>query len=423
MSEVDDMERVRLLRDTVPWPTPARLADGRARLLAEAETASRDAPRQPRFARHGGNPRRVIAIAAAAVVAVAAGVAGYAISARTGPLPHRASAGRRVGGHPAGAQAVLAAKVLQAAAAHVALQGVTSEPSAGQWIYSKTVSYESQPKGYPVDENWITFDGGYTAYYQGGQLIVQASPIPVPEASVQPWPAWYAKISPKTAYDVLASLSTTPHALLAVIAQQIAGQNPSKIAESDPLLGPGPWTRAQLEFDYLAGILWNAAGGVSGPPAVEAAVYRALATLPGISVQQGLTDTAGNPAIGISDDGGYGQLLVDPASYQVIGLRQLSTGVAAAVAPSSLTKRLRALLTISSLPAQPALPAGMPLAQLRAQFAQASQAEQVKLLAQWTAQWAQALTASAQRSVLPKGTLLESIAYALVTEVPGPGQN
>jgi hypothetical protein len=39
-------------------------------------------------------------------------------------------------------------------------------------------------------------------------------------------------------------------------------------------------------------ILWNATVGVGRPPAVGAAAYRALATLPGSTVQQGIADTA-----------------------------------------------------------------------------------------------------------------------------------
>jgi SAM-dependent methyltransferase len=54
---------------------------------------------------------------------------------------------------------------------------------------------------------------------------------------------------------------------------------------------------------------------------------KAMAALPGITVQQGIKDTAGGQAIGVSDDGGYDQLLIDPVSCQMIGIRQLSTGI------------------------------------------------------------------------------------------------
>ena len=54
-------------------------------------------------------------------------------------------------------------------------------------------------------------------------------------------------------------------------------------------------------------------------------MFRAMATLPGVTVKQGITDAAGAQATGVSADG-YDQLLLDPVSYQVIGLLQLSTG-------------------------------------------------------------------------------------------------
>jgi hypothetical protein len=132
-------------------------------------------------------------------------------------------------------------------------------------------------------------------------------------------------------------------------------------------LGELPVPEPPREFDYLTQILWNAAGGaggVGGPPAAEAGGYRALAALPGISVQHDITDAAGNPAIGISDDGDS-QLLLDPASYQVTGLRWVSTGTG---------------------PVEKVSPKG------------------------------------GAGKVLPKGTVIESLAYAHVAEVAAPGK-
>ena len=103
-------------------------------------------PPASKTTRHGGSrswrpPARVLAAVAAA--AVAAGAAGYAITAAKTPAARPPVANRPTTSraHPgqAAQQAVLAAKVLRAAAAHVAREGVTSEPSPGQWIYYKTV--------------------------------------------------------------------------------------------------------------------------------------------------------------------------------------------------------------------------------------------------------------------------------------------
>jgi hypothetical protein len=347
--------------------------------------------------RHGGRrswlpPGRVLA-AAAAVAVVTAGATGYAITAA-----HTPAARPPVTNRPTTAQqAVLAAKVLRAAAAHVAREGATSEPRPGQWIYYKTASYGYpgvlDPSGATTDEEWVTFDGSQTAYYQNGQIVTHRSPMLLPGRTVKPWAAWNTEATRKTAYDVLASLPTDPRALLNVIASQAAGQNPENIAAGNPIAGVTPKTEAQREFDYLTLILWNAAP-VGGPPAADAAAYQAMAGLPGISVQPGITDTAGGPAIGVSDDGGYDQLLIDPVSCRVIGIRQLSNGIgprtiAQAIASGHISARLRKLL------------------------ARLTKAERDQLITDARKQhWA---------AYPAKGTLIQEIVYVQTAEVPAPG--
>ena len=55
-------------------------------------------------------------------------------------------------------------------------------------------------------------------------------------------------------------------------------------------------------------------------------MFRALATLPGVRAASGVTDAVGRPAIALSDDGDEQQLLLDPRTYKVIGLRTISDG-------------------------------------------------------------------------------------------------
>jgi hypothetical protein len=354
-------------------------------------------PPASKTTRRGGNrSSRLRARVLAAVVAgasVAAGAAGYAITAAKSPAARPPAANHQASSrlHPGGAaqQAALAAKILRAAATHVAGAGVTSEPSPGQWIYNTTVSYGHG--GVSTDEEWITFDGGGTAYFQNGQLITHTSDANPPGPNVKPWDAWNTTATPKTAYDVLASLPAEPRALLAVIARHAGGQH---IGAGNPVAGVEPTTEAQREFDVLTLILWNAVPGIGGPPAAEAAAYRALATLPGITVQQGIKDTAGGRAIGVSDDGGYDQLLIDPVSYRVIGIRQLSTGIT----PPSLAQQLAS---------------GHMPAELRQLLAGMTKAQRAGFIAM-----AQKMREAA---VPPKGTLLEEIVYAKTAEVPAPG--
>ena len=122
---------------------------------------------------------------------------------------------------------------------------------------------------------------------------------------------------------------------------------------------------------------------MGAPPKAEAAAFRAMAAIPGVTVQPGITDAAGNPAIGVSDDGGYDQLLLDPVSYQVTGLRQLSTGID----PNAVPPSPRELATFPK-------------------------AEQRKLLRQQKAE---------AKTWPRKGTVIQSLAYAKVSEVSGPG--
>jgi hypothetical protein len=331
-------ERIVALRSTVPFPSRARLAAGRDRLLAATMTeAGQTGVRQRASSGPSLRWRPVLALAAAGAVAAVAVGAGYALTARTGRT-----------GKPAGPtavapsarapqvtrQATLAAKVLHDAA-RVAAKAETREPSPGQWIFSESIQtgyrfhapFTSPPE-------WITFDGGQTAYYQGpdgsGPLIVHTNRTSFPPPGTSPWTMLNTYgISPKIAWDVLDSLPANPQALLAVIAEHAGAQSAAGPGAAGVLFGGGrPTTEAQVEFDYLTWLMWNAQSGLGGPPSGDSAAYSALATLPGISVEEGITDAADTPAIGVSADGGYNQLLLSPTTYQVIGVRSISTGAA-----------------------------------------------------------------------------------------------
>jgi hypothetical protein len=329
----ESSEQLAGFRSTVPFPSRARLAAGRDRLLAATKTEAGQSVRQR--ASSGPLPRwrPAVALAAAgAVVAVAVG-AGYALTAHTGRTgkPTGPSAARA---SQAARQATLAAKVLHDAARVAATAG-TREPSPGQWIFSKSVQTGYRfHAAFTSPPEWITFDGGQTAYYQGpdgvGPLVVHTNINSFPPPGTDPWTALNTYgISPKIAWDVLDSLPDNPQALLAVIAKHAGAQPAAGSGAAGDLFGGGkPTTQARAEFNYLTWLMWNAQSGIGGPPSGDSAAYSALAALPGISVQEGITDAAGAPAIGVSADGGYNQLLLSPTTYQVIGLRSISTGVA-----------------------------------------------------------------------------------------------
>jgi len=338
---MNDLDQLRELRAEIHYPERSRLTPGRSRLLAEARRTPRG-----RFAR--GRRGVILLPAAAAAVAVAAGAAGYGLTTGSRPAAPAASGAPKASPTATAApqQAALAARVLRAASAAAGRAPVTREPAPGQWIYSRTVQYE-YPQGTSSAENWITFDGSQTAYHQGGQLIVHASPGTFASgATGDPLAAFNADITPKTAYDALASLPENPRALLAAVDKAADAIGAANLGAGTPIAGRPPENASQLEFDYLTLLLWNAAGGVGGPPKAEAAAFRAMAMLPGVVVRQGITDAAGAPAVAVSADG-YDQLLLDPVSYQVIGLRQLSTGIgpkpAAAAARQRIEQKLKQL--------------------------------------------------------------------------------
>ena len=300
---MNDLDLVRELRADVPSPTRERLAPGRARLLASISRPSR-----PRCARRAILPVTAAAAAAAVAVAVASG-------ALSGP------ATRSTAVRPPAIRLTLTAHLLRTAAATVAKRPVM-RPGPHQWFYTKFVEHDY---GQPAQskENWETFDGRRTAYFQNGQLIVHKTLGVFGGGGSTPLGEYNANATPQTAYNALASLPSNPKALLAVIAKQVAKVGPS-VAPGSVVSLYAPTGRDELEFDYLAQLLWNSATG--DPPAAEAAVFRALGAIPGVSSQRGITDVVGRPAIGLSDNGGKTQLLLDPQTYQVIGMRAASTG-------------------------------------------------------------------------------------------------
>ena len=292
---MDELDLVRELRADLGVPTHEQLAAGRERLRAALGS-----PGPRRLGRRSSRVRYLGG-------ALAAGVAGIAVVlALEGHTPGATRA-------PVGsseAQVRLAAQVLRAAADSVASQPAT-RPAPGQWIYSAFVTH-SIGQATQSDEGWTRFDGRQTAYVQDGQLVVHTSPVPPSGSSY-----------PLGAYDALASLPSGSAALLTAVDRAIAA-SPGSVAPPAGSPIARHQTRPQLEFQFLTQLLWQSAQ--AAPARAEAAVFRALATIPGVSAQGGLTDAVGRPAIGLSDVGDEDQLLLDPRTYKVIGLRTLSDG-------------------------------------------------------------------------------------------------
>ena len=286
---MNDLDLVRTLRADVPPPAPARLAAGRNRILAAAAT------RRRRYWRLALPVGAVTAAAAVAVVAVLGGTAtpSHLRPTATPSRPRPAATGR----------VSLAAQVLTVAARTVAAEPST-RPGDRQWIYSRFVQTQTGTAT-QSDENWIRFDGREQAYYLNGQLIVHESS---------------GSGGPLSSYRELAALPAAPSAILAD-ARRVVGTTQRQWenwSSGSAVAELAPRTAGEAEFDYLAQLLWDAYA--AAPPAALAHVYQAMADIPGVTVTRGLTNAVGRAGIGVSANGGVSWLLLDPQTYQVIGL-------------------------------------------------------------------------------------------------------
>jgi hypothetical protein len=397
---MNDLDFVRQLRADMPEPSTARLDAGRARLTAAMQT--RTGPAAPRshpecvsrwLVTRGSSSRRIRPVVALTTGAAAAALAAAAVVAVSGEPASHSEPGRA--STPIPVHLTLAARVLRSAA--VAAAGSEAiQPRAGQWFYSKTVAYEyGQQPATTVDQEWGTFDGRYTAYYQGTQLIVHKTLGPVSGSGPTALDRFDVSATPRTAYRALASLPRDPAALLTVIEKHAARLAPGDVVS--PIQMYAPTSPSQAAFAYLIQLLWNAADGE--PSAAQATAYLAMADMPGVSVQQGITDAAGQPAIGVSDNNGIDQLLLDPGTFAIIGIRELSTGV------SPFYVKSRAQMVRNAL-------AGLKGAQLKAMQAELKKHENQmwqKVQVQNTMRWP------------PKGAVVESLAIAELKQVSRPG--
>jgi hypothetical protein len=345
---MNDLDMVRELRADVPSPTWARLAPGRARLLASISRPSRPRklrratvpvgaasaavaiepagrsssgprPAQTRSAVWRAPRRRVwisAMAAAAAVVAVTAGVLTQAPGGSQRPAARPAmppqtppgAASRPVA--PVYSDAALtAAVVLDKAAAAAARQA----NATGRYFFTETegigtisAASDGDPGTYrtgpSLGQNW--FGNGVD-----GRLI---------SAVGAPWPfgrtvANTTSSSVGMTWAQLRSLPTDPGPLLAIVARNAVAFPKS------------PNSTASGEFEFIQELLLEN----PIPPAVQAALYRVAAGLPGIKAVD-TTDLVGRPAVMVyvkpgPDAPAVGQALYfSPVTFQLLGEAILS---------------------------------------------------------------------------------------------------
>ncbi|TVL90251.1 CU044_5270 family protein [Streptomyces sp. SAJ15] len=292
---MDELQAVRDMRPSAPEPGVARLAQGRRDLLAAAAAADGpDRGRAPRWLTGSGRPWRL-----AIPTAVAASVVAGLLVVTPGD--------RGATGEPQ-AGTVNVAQVMERAADSVQDHKVT-RPRSDQWIYNKSAV---RAPHYFEDEGWNRFDGKQHAFRRHGKIVVVDETLPAGDGVKGPksYEQWY---------DNIVKLPTDPRKLLARVHSD---------ASFDTLLdnfvdGKNGPPKA-LDFRRLSNIL---SYGVALPPELNAALYRALALVPGVEVlEQRVDDGAGRSSLAVryvhrvhgKDTADY--LFLDPKTYAFRGM-------------------------------------------------------------------------------------------------------
>ncbi|MEU7854059.1 CU044_5270 family protein [Nonomuraea sp. NPDC049141] len=282
------------LRRTWPEPAPPShdtYSAARAALLQEVTAAVPRRARRFRLPRSGG---RVLAVGALAVaitmVAVVVGNPGGVDVPR--PIV------------PGLAMPAANAQVLLHKAAAVARDRPFTAPRPDQWIYMETrlqgvdnaapgeVQTPETPLKTTVDRAWTRADGKVLVTFEGGKMVRSPTGGGMPPTS-------FAKV---------AALPTDPDALLAWLYGNM-GDHGEK--------------RDVIAYRLLGSLLNNNLV----PPAQEAAVYQAMAKIPGVTVNPDAVDVAGRPAlaVGAIEDGWVGhEILLDRTTYTYLGERAVA---------------------------------------------------------------------------------------------------
>ncbi|MER5423432.1 CU044_5270 family protein [Streptosporangium roseum] len=268
MSTIKDFRR-----DTPPMTARAENT-ARARLLAAArEPGPRNGLR--RAPRLGWR----LAIAGALAVAVGTGV----VVARDQPR----------------AVSVASVQELGERAAQAAYDDRGQVPDPGQWLYIRELQApEYEDGGYGVDvskraigEQWTSVDGKQEASLINGKLLVQGN-------------------HPGLGAADLAQRPITPEGMLAKIRQKL--EDMRMVSATGPL-------RSMDERLFQA--VYQLMGTQALPPEVRAALFRGLATIPGVSFTENVADADGRRGVAFSYTGEWARydLILDPVDFRFLG--------------------------------------------------------------------------------------------------------
>jgi hypothetical protein len=212
--------------------------------------------------------------------------------------------------------------------------------SGGRWLYSneRTVWWPADPaRDGALERTWgepKAFPGEPIppmAYNQVGKTEQNV-------LKVCPGSSEYTRSD----FPYVSKLPTTPAAMLTYLRNSPGGKNS---ADARTFGAAGDLIREA----YL-------------PPAQRAAVYRALALIPGLQFIDGAADAAGRKGVAVAfTDTGRGvrkELLFDPASFRYLGEREFVTDAAKAKTPVGTQTALTALLSAEVVDTVPTIAPG-----------------------------------------------------------------
>lgn len=308
----NDIALLRRVRPVDPPQDDAAKARAWARLHAEFDAAPTAGPVR--------TLRRRMAWRLAATGVVAAGAAVAIVAVQLGgsaPKPP-----------PAGGDSTV--HTLELAAQTVERQTVT-RPGPNQWIYSPEVRNWAIAPGNTIGtlrgkirvDQWWRFDGRRIAESTQGSKIT-VSGILLPGEKLHPghvvagvdggWESGPAvwRSSPRGLYDYVAKLPADPDALLAKIRKDARGGKGDAPAGDDSAFGK---IAQILDDDKLI------------PPKTNAALYRALEKIPGVTVVRGVKDITGRSGIAVTRTGHDTrvQIILDRTTYRYLGWRTTAT--------------------------------------------------------------------------------------------------
>ncbi|GAA3805643.1 hypothetical protein GCM10022226_27130 [Sphaerisporangium flaviroseum] len=303
---MDDLTMLSEFRVEVPEPDAARLASTRARLVAGTGHAGHAGRTVGAGGRRKPFWNRPVLLAGAFGV-VAALVLAFVRFGPTGDATRP----------PVAERYASTAVVLEQAALVAETRSTGSAPRPNQWQYSKVL--DRQPNGDPGDrdhrESWIRYDGKQTAGYdEAGQVTVSDHP-PDPGDD---------DLSPMRYAEKLRKLPTDPAKLLAHVRGDrhwvdypVEEKSPKgeQVARAE--------TPDERAFRVLSLYLQQQA---VMPPKLEAAMYRALAQIPGVRVQLDVEDGAGRRGMGLFreySDAMRTYFILDEKTYRYLGMRMV----------------------------------------------------------------------------------------------------